>query len=166
MARKKPLRLDLGGLEPVSIACRYRLSLVQENTPPYGEEAEIPLTRPSQVVEFLWRRIFHDEPREVMAAVFLDARNRGIGHIVPFAGTLQRTSVEPRPLLVAALHLNASGLILAHNHPSGDPSPSAEDLAFTKRLQEACEIVGLRLVDHLILGGAARWASVLRKAVW
>jgi len=166
MAPRDPVQLRLGRRRRVSIAHRYRVSLVRESTPPYGEEAEIPLTRPSDVVRFLWGGIFLDEPREVMAAVFLDARNRGIGHTVPFAGTLQRASVEPRPFLVAALQLNASGLVLAHNHPSSDPTPSAEDLAFTRRLEDACELVGVRLVDHLILGGAGRWCSVLKKAVW
>jgi len=61
---------------------------------------------------------------------------------------------------------SASSIIMFHTHPSGDPSPSCEDLSFTKRMVEASEIFGVRLVDHLILGGGGRWTSMKRTRHW
>jgi DNA repair protein RadC len=124
-----------------------------------------PLTRPSEVVRYLSLR-YRVRDQEVMGALFVDARNRLLGEREVYRGTLQRASVEPREILKESLLRGASGVILFHTHPSGDPSPSAEDLAFTKRMGEAAEVVGVRLVDHLVLGKGGRWASVLRKSAW
>jgi len=85
---------------------------------------------------------------------------------VLYRGTVSRTACEPAGILRAALLCNASAVVLFHNHPSGDPSPSAEDLAFTRRLAEAGEIVGVRLVDHLIVAGPGRYVSMRERGVW
>ena len=124
-----------------------------------------PLTRPSEVVRYLALR-YRVRDQEVMGALFLDARNRLIGEREVYRGTLQRAAVEPREILKECLLRGASGVILFHTHPSGDPAPSAEDVAFTKRMQDAAELLGVRLVDHLVLGKGGRWASVLRKCAW
>ena len=131
---------------------------------PYGDDAC--LNRPAGAARFLWTHLFRDEPREVLAVVFLNTRNRATGHMIAFTGTLDRTAAEPRHVLAAALVHNAAGIVVAHNHPSGDPTPSPEDLLFTERMGAACRIVGVRLVDHLILGAGERWTSLLRKATW
>jgi DNA repair protein RadC len=68
--------------------------------------------------------------------------------------------VDPRQLLFPALVRGAAALVVFHFHPSGDPSPSLEDLSFTRRLAEAGEAVGVRLLDHLIIGGTRRWVSL------
>jgi DNA repair protein RadC len=101
-----------------------------------------------------------------MGALFLDTRNRLLAESEVYRGTLNRAAVEPRGLLKEALLRGAAGLVLFHTHPSGDPSPSAEDLAFTRRLAEAGELVGVRLVDHLILGSAGRWVSLRQRGAW
>ncbi len=62
--------------------------------------------------------------------------------------------------------LSASGFILFHTHPSGDPSPSAEDLSFTRRMAEAGELLDIKLLDHIILGSAGRWVSLGRRGAW
>jgi proteasome lid subunit RPN8/RPN11 len=156
---------------PWTITTRYRLALVREPVGPYvgyaaGPDEEPPITRPAEAARFLWRYVFHDEPREVVAVVFINARNRATGHMVAFTGTLERTSAEPRHILAGALAAYASGILVAHNHPSGDPTPSTEDLIFTNRMQAACDVLGVRLVDFLVLGGADRWRSTMKKAVW
>ena len=74
--------------------------------------------------------------------------------------------MEPRTILKQGLLLDAAGLVLFHTHPSGDPAPSAEDLAFTRRLADAGELVGPRLVDHLILGRGHRWVSLRQRGAW
>ena len=89
-----------------------------------------------------------------------------IGESDIFRGTLSRAAVEPRAILKEALLRSASGFVLFHTHPSGDPSPSSEDLSFTRRMAEAGELVGVRLLDHLILGSAGRWVSLGRRGAW
>lgn len=144
---------------PTTVA-RYRLELIREADTEYDPETH--LSHPSTAASFLQAQI-GSRPQEHMAAVYLDTRNRLVGWTIAHIGTINRAAVEPRVLLQTGLLLNACGLILAHNHPSGDPSPSAEDLAFTRRMAEAGELVGVRLVDHLILGHADRWLSLKQR---
>lgn len=99
--------------------------------------------------------------QEVVGALLLDVHQRLVGEVECFRGSLMRAVVEPKPILREALRRNASGILLFHNHPSGDPLPSKEDLSFTVRMKEACEALGLELVEHLILGGQ-RWTSLRR----
>lgn len=97
--------------------------------------------------------------QEVLGALFLDVHQRVAGEVECFRGDLMRAVVEPRPILREALRRNAAGIVLFHNHPSGDPTPSDEDLRFTARMKEACEALSLELLDHLILGGE-KWTSI------
>jgi DNA repair protein RadC len=131
--------------------------------------AELPerdlLTHPEAVATFLALR-YGLQGQEVMGALFLDTRNRLIQDNEIFRGTLNRAAVEPRAILKQGLLRNAAGFVLFHTHPSGDPSPSAEDLAFTRRMANAGEVVGLRLVDHLIIGGGGRWVSLKKRGGW
>ncbi|MFZ5570058.1 MAG: RadC family protein [Thermodesulfobacteriota bacterium] len=90
--------------------------------------------------------------RECFVVVFLDAKNRVMGMETLFEGTLTASSVYPREVVRAALERNAAALIFAHNHPSGDPAPSAEDMAVTRRLVSACRVVGLTVHEHIIVG--------------
>ena len=104
--------------------------------------------------------------QEVFGALYLDVRNRLIAEGEVFRGTLGKTLVEPRAILKEGLLRSASGVVVFHNHPSGDPTPSTEDLEFTRRMAAAGEVVGIRLVDHLILGAAGRWTSLQRRGAW
>ena len=103
--------------------------------------------------------------QEVMGALYLDSRNRLVGEMELFRGALNRTTVEPRPILRQGLLRASAAFILFHTHPSGDPSPSAEDLAFTRRIASAGETVGIRLVDHVIVG-RGRWVSLRERGAW
>ncbi len=124
-----------------------------------------PLGHPAAVARYLALR-FSVPDQEVMGALFLDTRHRLLGESDVYRGTLNRAAVEPRGLLKEGLLRGAAGLILFHTHPSGDPSPSAEDLAFTRRLAEAAEVLGMRLMDHLILGAAGAWVSLKQRGAW
>ena len=107
---------------------------------------------PSLVKDYL-RRARGDGTQERTGALYLNARNRLLRDDPEiYRGTLDRAVVEPREILKRALLTNAAGVILYHNHPSGDPSPSREDREFTRRLVAAAESVGLRLVDHIVVG--------------
>jgi DNA repair protein RadC len=124
-----------------------------------------PLTRPVDVARYLAIR-YQTCDQEVMGALFLDARNRLLGEREMFRGTISRIAVEPREILRECLQRGAAAIYLFHTHPSGDPSPSAEDLLFTRRMVEAAEIVGLRLADHVVLGHRGRWVSLKEKSAW
>ena len=91
--------------------------------------------------------------REVFAVVFLDTRHRLIKYDEMFHGTIDGAEVHPREVVRAALHHNASAVIVAHNHPSGNVEPSAADRAVTARLKQALSLVDIRLLDHIIVGG-------------
>jgi DNA repair protein RadC len=125
----------------------------------------LPLHRPAATVRYLVLR-YGRRDQEVMGALFLDGRHRLLLDKELYRGTINRASVEPRAILKEALLLAASGVLLFHTHPSGDPAPSAEDLAFTRRLAQAGEIVGIQLVDHLILGTTDRWVSLRERGAW
>ena len=90
--------------------------------------------------------------REFFHVLFLDSQNRLIAGETLFAGTLGSASVYPREVLKRVLTLNASSVILAHNHPSGDATPSREDLAVTKRLEEVGRTIGIDVLDHIVMG--------------
>lgn len=90
--------------------------------------------------------------REVFAGVFLDAKNRVNAMEILFEGTLTMSSVYPREVIVKALEHRAAAVIFAHNHPSGDTSPSSEDIAITKRLVFACRYAGIIVHEHVITG--------------
>ena len=110
------------------------------------------LHSPDLVKEFL-RRAQADDAQERTGALFLNARNRLLRNDAEiYRGTLDRAVVEPREILRRALLTKAAGVILYHNHPSGDPAPSREDREFTRRLAAASEAVGVRLLDHIVVG--------------
>lgn len=143
---------------------RYRLSLVRETTDEYDTQA--PLSDPAQLAAWLWERIFSSEPRECLVVVYFDARSRVIGWTVAYTGGTAQCTAEPRGILAPAMLANAEAIALAHNHPSGDPSPSRDDLAFTRRIADGGELLGIRLLDHLVIGSAKRWTSIRRMGGW
>jgi DNA repair protein RadC len=90
--------------------------------------------------------------RERLGAIYLDAKNRLIREREIYVGTLNSAIVSTRDILRFALDDHAASVIVFHNHPSGDPAPSAEDLVFTRKIVEAGKVLGIDVVDHLILG--------------
>lgn len=148
--------------ETFATTCRFRIMLVREDPEPFGPEM---CSQPAQAAALL-HRLFTGFDREVLGALYLDTKHRAIGHTVAYVGTINRTAAEPRGIIVPALLSNAVGIIVFHNHPSGDPTPSAEDLHFTRKLSEAAEIVGLKLVDHLILGDSPSFVSLKERGCW
>ncbi|MBT8467326.1 MAG: JAB domain-containing protein [Deltaproteobacteria bacterium] len=89
--------------------------------------------------------------REILSALCLDAQNQPTCFNVASIGALNTTRTRPAEILKAAILSNALGLVLVHNHPSGELEPSPEDIEFTRAVQRACELVGIELYDHLIV---------------
>lgn len=89
---------------------------------------------------------------EQFRVLYLDRKNVLIADEAQSSGTVDHVPVYPREVVKRALELEASALILVHNHPSGDPTPSAEDIAMTENIRQAAEALGLVLHDHLVIG--------------
>lgn len=101
--------------------------------------------------------ILHDDlcslDHEEAWILYLTSRNSVIGKEMVSRGTVNSTSIDCRTVLRNALLNNAAGIILFHNHPSGNPSPGAADVRFTKKLHDACSLMDIRLLDHIIVSG-------------
>lgn len=109
------------------------------------------LTNPRLVADYCRAR-FAGEPQEVVVAVLLDSRHRVIKTALLSRGTVDRAAAFPGEVARAALKESAPAVILAHNHPSGDPEPSGEDRVFTSAVEAALGTVGVKLLDHVVVG--------------
>ena len=96
---------------------------------------------------------------ETFWALYLDAKNPPTALHMISKGGLTSTNAHPRDVLKGAVLSNACSIIVAHNHPSGDPDPSPDDRQLTDRLREAAEILGIKLLDHIIIGAGGRYYS-------
>ncbi len=114
-----------------------------------GPSPGIELSRPEDVLPLLaeWRRA----SQEHFIGFYLNARNQLLARRVISLGSLSASIVHPREVFKPAITHSAAGLIVAHNHPSGDPEPSPEDLAVTRRLAQAGELIGIELLDHVVI---------------
>jgi DNA repair protein RadC len=109
-----------------------------------------PIQRPEDVHRHFYLRL-REARQECFTALLLDGRHRLIGEELVSRGTLTASLVHPREVFRRALREAAAALVLVHNHPSGDPSPSPEDREVTERLVRAGELLGVRVVDHVIV---------------
>lgn len=114
-------------------------------------QEEDPILTPEMTRDFLQSQLA-DAEREIFMAIFLDNKNRVLKHCHLFSGTLSHVEVHPRVIVREAIKVNAAGVILAHNHPSGCAEPSRADKEITRRIIKCCQIMDIRVLDHLIIG--------------
>lgn len=127
----------------------YETLVIKEEADHYLQ----PLTKytsPDQI--FNTFQFLRHETKEYFLTLHLDGKNRICCIDVVSVGSLSQSIVHPREVFKTALISAAAALVLIHNHPSGDPTPSSDDLKITKRLQEAGEIIGVKVLDHIIIG--------------
>ncbi|MDQ7038733.1 MAG: DNA repair protein RadC [Aquificota bacterium] len=110
---------------------------------------DLKILSPETAYMFLRKKLRSN--RETLVALYLDLSHRVIGEEVVAVGSANRVLAQPKDILFRALELSAYGVLIAHNHPQGTHEPSKEDIDFTRRLKEACELLGFELVDHLII---------------
>jgi DNA repair protein RadC len=142
---------------PIYRLAQYRIALVRERIVSTGWDRQV---RASQDVATLMGPLVADLDREAFWVVLLNGKNRAIGLNLVSIGALTATLVHPREVLKPAILGNAAAIILVHNHPSGDPAPSAEDFALTKRLWAASELMGIRVLDHVVIGHEGAYSSL------
>lgn len=136
---------------------RFSLRLVREGSTLV--EWDTAVTGPAQAAKAIAPAI-EDLDREAFVALCMDTKGKPIGLNVVSVGTLNAALVHPREVFKAAILVNAQGLIVAHNHPSGDPTPSNEDVALSRRLIEAGKILGIPVHDSLVIGAEGRFVSL------
>lgn len=127
---------------------KVKVMLVREGSKKYKRKK---FYLSSDVYEFL-RPSMENLDREHFVVIHLDVRNQVVGVEETSIGSTASAPVYPKEVLKGALLANAVGIIVAHNHPSGEVEPSAEDRLLTSKLKEACELVGINLIDHIIVG--------------
>jgi len=148
-------RPGLGPARAAALAAAFELGRRGAWSPPRRGER---LLEPSRVAEIM-RPLAHAD-RECFHVVLLDVRGRLIRAERVAEGSLTQCPVSPRDALRPAVREGAHGVIFVHNHPSGDPSPSAEDADLTERLRAAAELVGLMARDHVIVASGGYFSFV------
>jgi DNA repair protein RadC len=127
---------------------RYSLRKDEKGRPmTMGRILNSPSDAASVLIELL-----ENEPAEVFAILCVTTKHRVIGYHEVSRGTLDSTTAHPREVFKTAVMVNAASILLAHNHPSGDPTPSSDDIQLTRRLIDAGEILGIQVLDHIIVG--------------
>ena len=130
------------------LTIRYAVKKDQDDQPVVVGRA---LGRPSEAGAALMA-LLQDEPAEVFAILCVTTKYRVIAYHEVGRGTLDSVLVNPREVFTAALVAHAAAIVAVHNHPSGDPTPSSDDLDVTRRLAAAGDVLGIPLLDHIIIG--------------
>jgi len=121
-----------------------------------------PISDPEALAELI-TPLLQDADREHCLTITLDTKNRPIRIHLTSTGAAANTFMAPREIFRDAFSDAATSIMLAHNHPSGDPEPSRDDERITKRLSEAGRILGIEVIDHLVIGHNGRWVSMARR---
>ena len=142
---------EVAGIGPRNLLGLKLIPAVCERYLEQRIHGEVPLNNSQVLFDYLYQSM-RDKKREQFKVIFLDARNRVIGVETLFEGSLTGSPVYPRGVVRAALDHHAAALILAHNHPSGDPRPSPEDTAVTRKLIQACLLMDITVHEHIVIG--------------
>ena len=148
MTHSKAVLEDVGSIETL------RISMVRERTP-----LTYKLATPFEAAEAARQLIGEDLDREVFGVLLVNTRHRVTAMHVVSVGSLDGTLVHPREVFKCAILGSAAAIIIFHNHPSGDPAPSREDIALTKRLVTAGKLLGIQVLDHVVLGDDGAFVS-------
>ncbi|MBM6750594.1 DNA repair protein RadC [Mediterraneibacter glycyrrhizinilyticus] len=138
----------IGKVKAIQILC---LSELAKRLSKAEARKQLDFSAPETIARYYMEEMRH-RTREVMKLLFLNTKSRFLGENDISVGTVNTTLVSPREIFLEALRKNAVSVILLHNHPSGDPTPSKDDILVTKRVLEAGEILGVDLLDHIIIG--------------
>ena len=142
---------EVKGIGPKNL---FGIKLIQAVADRYFQKKLIhkdPINNSKELFDYLYHSL-RDKQREFFKAIFLDSKNRVISTETLSEGTLTASSVYPREVVQAALSHHAAAVIFAHNHPSGDPKPSQDDISITRQLVFAGRVMGITVHEHIIIG--------------
>lgn len=148
--------------EQYRLGPRIRIEMLRDEGGPFYRE---PVRGPADVFRLLVEEA-RQWDREHFLSLLLDGRHRVIGLDEVSIGTATAALVHPREVFKAAILATACGIILIHNHPSGDPTPSSEDREITNRLKEAATILGIPILDHVVMGEMSFYSFAEHEADW
>ena len=134
---------------------RQRVSLVRDGS---LQSTWKRFTNAANTFQFAAEQLYSDADREQFHVLFLDSKNQLIGVNLVSQGSLASATVHPREVFKAAILANSAAIILTHNHPSGDPTPSREDHECTKRLCECGKLLGIKVLDHIVVGQLSHYS--------
>ena len=138
----------IGTVKSIQILC---LSELAKRLAKANAKERLIFNLPSTVAEYYMEDMRHQK-QEHMKLLMLNTKSKLLGETDISKGTVNASLVSPRELFIEALEKNAVSIILLHNHPSGDPTPSENDILLTKRVKEAGALIGIDLLDHIIIG--------------
>lgn len=138
----------IGRVKAIQIAC---LSELSKRLAKASAEDMLCFSDPETIARYYMEDLRH-EKQEHMKLLMLNAKAKLIGESDISKGTVNAALITPRELFIEALQKNAVSIVIMHNHPSGDPTPSHEDVLTTKRIRKAGELIGIELLDHIIIG--------------
>ncbi len=138
----------IGFVKATQIKCVFELAI---RLAKQEKREKVRFLHPQSVAEYYMQQ-FRFKEREELFLIMLDTKGKLLKDAFISRGTINCSILDPREVFVTAFQCHAVQIILLHNHPSGDPTPSREDIIATKRVKEAGEIVGIELIDHIIIG--------------
>lgn len=138
----------IGKVKAIQILC---LSELAKRLAKASAKEGLTFSLPSTIAEYYMEDMRHQK-QEHMKLLMLNTKSKLIGETDVSKGTVNASLVSPRELFIEALEKNAVSIILLHNHPSGDPTPSTSDLLLTQRVKDAGNLIGIELLDHIIIG--------------
>jgi DNA repair protein RadC len=163
LARTSPSELKRAGLSKEAVArLRAAFELARRLVKDMPEERP-QIRSPGDAAALLMAELSHRE-QEHLWVLFLDTRNRVLGSEMVYKGSLNQSLVRAGDVFREAVRRNCAAIIVAHNHPSGDPTPSPEDVSVTRELVSAGRLLGIELVDHLVIGHQ-RWVSLRERGL-
>jgi len=142
---------EISGIGPQNI---FGMKLIKAVADRYLEKQLIQkdiISHSKALFDYLYYNL-RDKSRECFKIIHLDAKNQVLGTETLFEGSLSTTAVYPREVIQAALNHHAAAVIFAHNHPSGDPAPSSDDMAITRKLIFCCHVMGITVHEHIVIG--------------
>ncbi|MEF9945118.1 MAG: DNA repair protein RadC [Lachnospiraceae bacterium] len=146
---EKLIRLKgIGPVKAVQILCLLEFS---KRLSKASAEKGLRFTEPASIAEYYMEEMRHQR-QENIKLLMLNSKAKLIGETNVSKGTVNGSMITPRELFIEALEKNAVSIILLHNHPSGDPTPSKDDILITRRIREAGNLIGIELLDHIIIG--------------
>ena len=138
----------IGKVKAIQILC---LSELAKRLAKASAKDMLSFSSPDTIARYYMEDLRH-EKQEIMKLLMLNSKSMLIGECDISKGTVNASLITPRELFIEALQKNAVAIIIMHNHPSGDPSPSQEDIYTTTRIKEAGNLIGIQLLDHIIIG--------------
>lgn len=138
----------IGRVKAIQLLCIAELAKRMAKA---SNQEGLKLLSPEAVANYYMQDMRHMTTEQILV-VFIDSKSKVLGDMVISTGTVNSSIVAPREIFLNALKHQATYIIMLHNHPSGDPTPSKEDIITTKRIREAEILIGIRLMDHIIIG--------------